>query len=289
MNIRLSAIPLILGLVFNANLFAQETEEFEVKPFEQVLSQEGYDRVSPAIVKIVADGGKRIGGGVILGVHKDNVGFILTTYSMVAGRNKVAVILKNYSDALLGQVVEQYIDFDLDLAVLAIKDFPEDQVVIKLAEPNKVEIGDVLTTISHTDDGDWIPIPSELNNLDDINLILGVNQNSGYSGTPIVDKNGNMLAIITGDEAINTSAIPLVSGVRTDILKPILNEWFERLEMSQKWKTQGFFIPVWMMAVGGGVLGGAVATVIAVNNGDGGGSRGLSAPPAPPVAPTIGQ
>ena len=44
----------------------------------QVLTQEGYDKTAPAVVKLVSDAGKRIGGGVLVGLHADSVGFVLT-------------------------------------------------------------------------------------------------------------------------------------------------------------------------------------------------------------------
>ena len=78
-------------------------------------------------------------------MHKEQVGFILTSYSMVAGRDKVAVILKDYPDPLLGHTIDKWIDFDSDLAIVAIKNFPEGQPVISLQESKSEQEGDILS------------------------------------------------------------------------------------------------------------------------------------------------
>jgi len=152
-------LTLIFSLIFGASsiILAQEQSEqpaTEDQELKQVLSQEGYDKTSPSIVKMVTDAGRRIGTGILLAVHKDDVGFVLTSYSMVAGRDKVAIILKDHSDPLLGRVVDKWIDFDLDLAIIGIKDFPEGQEMITIGDDRKLETGKVVTAIAHAEDGD---------------------------------------------------------------------------------------------------------------------------------------
>ena len=278
---KLNVTLFIIVLLFGFNSYSQD-KNVEKRQLEQVLTQVGYDRTSPAIVKLVADGGKKIGGGVILGSHADGIGFILTTYSMIAGREKVAIILKNHPDALLGKVVDKWIDFDLDLAVVAVRNFPPEQPVIKIIEPNSAEVGDIYTIIAHSDEGDWVPVPAELSNIDDTSLIMGVNKRSGFGGTPILDRDGSMVALSTGDETIKTSKRPLVSGIKSNVLKPILNEWFQPIKLETKWREKGFILPTWALAVGGGVMGGTVATILAIGGDSDGGSSGLPVAPPPP-------
>ncbi|MFQ5769474.1 MAG: hypothetical protein ACE5HX_02990, partial [bacterium] len=98
----LKTLALCLVILCLAIMPLSAQEEGEETELQQVLTQNGYDKCAPAVVKLVSDEGRRIGAGVIVGIHKDGLGFILTSYSLVAGRDKVAVILKTYPDPLLG-------------------------------------------------------------------------------------------------------------------------------------------------------------------------------------------
>ncbi len=269
--------------------FLQAQEDTKSSMDEHVLTQEGYDMTAPAIVKIVSDAGSKIGTGALVGVTIDpknetKIGFILTSYSMVAGRDKVAVILKNHSDALLGHVVEKWIDFDLDIAIVAVRGFPDGQPTVTFGSTKKKDDGDVLTTLMHTDASDWIPVPVELKSADATHLTFSVIDRMGLEGTPVVRDDGAMAALFVSDQTLGAGDIPLASAVKTGVVKPLLKEWFKPIKLEQKWQDKrGGGIATWMWAVGGGVLGGSVATVLALSGGDDPGtSRGLPGPPAPP-------
>lgn len=259
-------------------LFAQE----EGQPL-QVLDQDGYDKAAPAVVKIVSDAGRNIGTGVILSVHQDQVGFILTSYSMVAGRDKVAVILKNYPDALLGYIVEKWIDFDLDLAIIGVKNFPAGQPTITLGDASRTEFGNTYTILAHTQTGDWYPIPTPLNNISNTHLIFEIERSAEIEGAPVLTHDGNMIGLIVVNERINTEVGGLTAAVKSDAFKPIINEWFKSVPLQQKWQEKGAGFATWIWAVGGGVIGGGIATAIAISGGGEEGSVGLPRPPEPPA------
>lgn len=258
-------------------LFAQE----ESQPV-QVLNQEGYDKAAPAVVKIVSDAGRNIGTGVILAVHQDQVGFILTSYSMVAGRDKVAVILKNYPDALLGYIVDKWIDFDLDLAIVGVKNFPAGQPTITLGDASKAELGKTYTILAHTKTGDWYPIPAPLNNVSNTHLILEIEKSAEIEGAPVLTNDGNMIGLMVVNERINTEVGGLTAAVKSNAFKPIIKEWFKSVPLQQKWQEKGVGFATWIWAVGGGVIGGGIATAIAISSGGEEAAVGLPRPPEPP-------
>lgn len=262
-------------------LAAQQLEPTE--ELQQVISEKGFEKSAPVVVKIVADEGRTIGAGVILSVHKEQVGFILTSYSMVAGRDKVAVILKDYPDPLLGHTIDKWIDFDSDLAIVAIKNFPEGQPVISFQESKSEHEGDIFTIIGHTEVDDWMPIPCELTLPNLRNLIIKTPKYSGLDGGPVLNENGHMIGLIVSSQEEDLEEEEnLVVAVKTSVIKPIIKDWFQPIELKQKWSEKGAGIATWIWAVGGGVLGGGIATAIAVAGGGAEQPRGLPRPPDPP-------
>ncbi len=283
---------IILSVLIFVSGTALAQDEDETNGKKQILSQDGYDEISPAVVKIVSDAGTKIGTGVTVGMHvdeknKDSIGFILTSYSMVAGRDKVAVILKNHSGGLLGHVVDKWIDFDLDVAIVAVRNFPPGQPMITLGKVKEAESGDIFTSITHTPAGDWVPLPTDLNSIDETHMTFNVDRRATLDGAPLVDQKGSMLGLFVSDETLSNSDIPLASAVRSPMIEPILEEWFRPINLVQKWDRAGNGISKWVWVVGGGVATGTVATVLALSGGDGGGSiaGGLPGAPEPPPPP----
>lgn len=267
------AIILMLVLVaYSAR--AQET-------IEPALSRSGYEKAAPAIVKLVSDEGQKIGAGVILAVNKDGSGLILTSYSMIAGRNKLAVIFRTYPDPLLGQVVERWIDFDSDLAVIAVKNFPPDQTLITLGESKSALPGEIVTAIGHLDSSDWLPVAVRLEPADERRFAFSLSSPAGMEGAPVVDDKGNMIGLIVTDP-MEVEQNKFARAVKTSVIKPILKEWFRPVALQKKWRESSGGFATWIWAVGGSVLGGTVATAIAVAGGGESSERGLPRPPQPP-------
>ena len=263
-------------------LFAQS----ENKPqFPENFSEKAFQKAAPSVVKLIFDNGETVGSGVILAVHKDNVGFILTSYSLIAGRDKVAVILKNYPDALLGYVVEKFIDFDLGLAVVALKNFPAGQPVITLKELKNPETGKSFSTISHVRNADWSVFKTTIQgSAPRFFTISSDSANEIGFGAPLLTKKGEMCGLIVKmEEELNADDSVYMKAVNVSAIKPMLDEWFHALPLKQKWHEQGAGIASWMWAVGGGVLGGTVAAIVTAGGGSGGdGPAGLPRPPQPP-------
>lgn len=268
-----------------APLVAQEeTQESQVQEPEIAMSDESYRKAAPGIVKIVSDGGRKIGAGVILGVREDDLGFILTSYSTVARLEKVAVILKNHPDALLGRIVDKWIDFALDLAVITIRNFPEGQPVVTLGDAKSIKLDDTYALIAHTDTGDWLPIGIELAEFDDSRFAFSLANPAGLDGAPVLTKEGNVVGIVVSRE-VEVEEGGMSLAVKTSAMKPILDEWFKSIKLKQKWQERKAGLATWIWAVGGSILGGTIATAIAVAGGGDGGPSGLPRPPDPPPGP----
>lgn len=254
----------------------------------QVMTQEGYDQSSPSVVKIVSDAGRQIGNGILVAVHTEGIGFVLTSYSVISGHDKVAVILKNHPDGLLGHIVEKWVDYELNLAIIAVKNFPESQVMATFGRSKKASVDNVYTTISHNEIGDWYPNPTALIAEDDNYFTLNSTAFTELEGAPLMDEDGKIIAVVTSRNTPASNEGNFVSALKSDSVTPLLDEWFESIDLSQKWQVKGFIIAPWMWAVGGGVAGGAITTVIATRGGDGGGApSGLPGPPPTPDA--VGQ
>ncbi len=245
-----------------------------------VLSRSGYDKSAPAVVKLVTDEGRKIGAGVVLGVHKDGAGFILTSYSMIAGRDKLAVLFKNFPEPLLGQVVERWIDFDSDLAIVAVKNFPPTEPAITLGETKAIDAGKVVTALGHLDSSDWAPVAVKLESATNRELAFALATPNGMEGAPLLDDKGNMIGLIISDP-MEAEQFKFAKAVKISVIKPILKEWFQPVALKKQWRESSGGVATWIWAVGGGVLGGTMATAIAVSGGDDS-PRGLPRPPNPP-------
>lgn len=271
-------IPVIVFfLIFTTISHSQE----EAKQVKQVIKEEGYKRAAPAIVKLITDEGKRIGAGVILGVHKENIGFVLTSYNMVAGRDKVAVILKDFPDPLLGITVEKWIDFDSEIAVIAVKNFPPVENTIRLQIPKEETASEIYTIVGHTPVDDWMPIPQKLTASNDKFLIFNAFEYSGLIGAPVLNEDGNMVGLVINSGVDFQEESNIATAVKSSFIKPIITNWFREVKLKRKWKEKGQGLATWVWAVGGSVVGTGIVTAIAVSGG-GEGPRGLPGPPAPP-------
>jgi len=283
--VKKSFLFLLLILMPISQLVAQqEVGEPALKSVdpEEIVSKhkQGYEKTAPAIVKIVSDGGRKIGAGVILGVSEDGDGYVLTSYDAVAGLNKVAVILRHHPDALLGRIVDKWIDFDLDLAIISIRNFPDGQRVVSIQDSKSPKSEEIYLLIAHTDTGDWLPIEVNLANFDDTKFALGLAGESGMEGAPILTKKGDMIGVFSSLKADSLSL-----AVRTNAIKPLINEWFNSVKLAQKWEEKRTGIATWVWAVGGSVIGGTIGIAIAISGGDSGPGSGLPRAPNPPPIP----
>ncbi len=273
-------------LLFLLSLSHQSRSQEPGEESPQALSEEVYEKAKPAVVKIVSDEGKRIGAGVLLAVHTDGVGFLMTSYRMIAGRDKVAVILKNYPEPLLGYTVDKWIDFDTDLAIIAIKNFPPAQQMITLGDSRSAKINETYAAMGHLEGSDWTLIPLTLIDENEKQFALQPIDYIGFQGGPLLDEDGNMIGLVVNGDGKAAGEDHLTLAVKSSVIKPIIREWFKPVNLQQKWREKGAGFATWVWAVGGGVLGGTIAMAIAIAGGGDEGPRGLPPPPEPPPTGT---
>lgn len=281
MNKTSKILSCFLLLIFTFSQSSAQEEGEQTDTATQVLTQKGYDKGAPAVAKLIADEGRRIGAGVIVAID-EKAGYILTSYNMVAGREKVAVVLKNYADPLLGFTVDKWIDFDSDLAIIEVKNFPKNQPTVTLQTPRLIQAGQVFTILGHTDVDDWTPIPVNLLLSNERNLIFDELGYEGVEGAPVLNEDGNMVGLVTSIDQEIAEDSKSTQAVKSNVIKPLIKDWFQESQLQRKWSEAGNGIATWIWAVGGGVLGGGIATSIAILGGGTENPQGLPRPPDPP-------
>ena len=259
-------------------LVAQESEN------TALMSPSTYDKSSQSVVRVVADEGERMGAGVIIGIDKDGNGLILTSYSMVTGTNKVAVIFKDDPRPLLGHVIQKWIDYDSELAVVVVKNLPQERFPIEFKTTRSGILGSKYFVIGHTLSKDWDAIETTVSDENEQHLVCNIGSYSGIEGAPLVDHDGRMIGLIVSYPVEESSDDHLTLAVKTNHIKEVVDEWFEPLGLKKKWRQKGGGFVTWLWAVGGGVAGATVAAVVALSS-NGGSRRGLPRPPSPPEKP----
>ena len=171
-------------------------------------------------------------GGVGTGEIIDVKGYILTNNHVIDGAQRIVVTLsdgRSFEAELIGG------DAALDLAVLRIE--AEGLVVIPMGDSSKLRVGDMVIAIGHalnlpggpTITGGWV---SALERAIDISPTVTMQHlvqtdaaiNPGNSGGPLVNGNGEMVAI-------NTAKLPAGEGIgfsiAIDPVMPLIQEIIE--------------------------------------------------------------
>jgi len=131
-----------------------------------------------------------------------------------------------------------------------------------------------------------MPIPTNLKGVDVRGFAFRLRERTGFQGAPILNNDGYLIGMTVSEEATSIAEFPSDFAVRSKTFKPILKEWFQGIELKQKWREKSVGIAPWIWAVGGSVLGGGAATVFALQGDSGNRSANLGRPPLPPE---IGQ
>jgi S1-C subfamily serine protease len=158
----------------------------ELEAAQQAL----YDRVAPAVVHLTSDGG--IGSGFFVAP-----GLILTNRHVADGTHRVDVVLRDGRN-LVGSVIERA-GGDIDLALIRVA--ADDIAPLALA-PASPRIGAWIASVGHGVDSPWTFTSGMISNVYRNRGGLAVLQtqiplNPGSSGSPIVDRLGNVVGIVT--------------------------------------------------------------------------------------------
>ncbi|MCG8608514.1 serine protease [bacterium] len=253
------------------------------KSARRPLTEIGYNKSAISTVKLVAD--QKVGAGVLVGVQRDGSALILTSYNMVAGQDRLAVLFRQDANPAIGTVLQRRMDLNLDVALIEVKTAPRGHRPV-IFEQEKVDlVGETLTIIGHTEEQDWGPVEIQVTAENRRHLECNVGGHSGIDGAPLVNQKGHMIALVVSDAVRQTTDEHITLAVKTATIKPIVNSWLRSASLQTKWNEERVGISPWIWALGGGVLGGGVAAAITLLGGDNDSPIGLPRPPAPPDRP----
>lgn len=113
-----------------------------------------FKKVANGVVLVV--NGDFIGAGAVL----DQTGLIVTNHHVVAGADAVSVIFMPADGASVDgaksyDAIVERIDVVADLALIRIKNPPQDMTLVKLGDPSSVEIGEEVNAIGHPHGEFW--------------------------------------------------------------------------------------------------------------------------------------
>jgi S1-C subfamily serine protease len=113
-----------------------------------------FKKVANGVVLVV--NGDFIGAGAIL----DRDGLVVTNHHVVAGADAVSVVFMPTSGASVDgakayDALVERIDVVADLALIRIKNPPEEMTIVKLGDPSSVEIGEEVNAIGHPHGEYW--------------------------------------------------------------------------------------------------------------------------------------
>ncbi len=246
------------------------------------LTESGYNKSVPSVVKLMADQGQRVGAGVIVGIQKNGSGLVLTSYSMVAGQDEVAVVVRNSFEPLVGRVYSPWIDRNLDIAMVLVQNFPLGLSPISFKQENLPLVGETLTLIGHAGDQDWGPIEIQISDENQRRMECSLGKFTGIDGAPLVDENGTMIGLTVSDAVQKSTENHVALAVKTSVIKPVVNGWLKSVALRAKWRERKEGVATWIWALSGGVLGGAVAAAIVITGSGSDTVFGLPRPPQPP-------
>ena len=212
------AIPLlVIGLALTP---VPQPGEAQPSPTPVPAMSEVYTKVAPSVVQIRTtkpDGTTApAGSGVVI----DDAGDILTALHVVQGATRVSVVFADGTESgavVIAEVAES------DIAALRPSSLPPQLVAATLGSPSSLRIGDDAIVIGN---------PFSLTRSLSTGVISGLNRsvqvpnqgrtltgliqfdaavNPGSSGGPLVNRNGDVVGIVTG--LVNPTGQPAFSGV----------------------------------------------------------------------------
>ena len=196
-------------------------------------TQRLFDQTAPAVVHIYHNDGT--GSGVIV----DRKGLIVTNYHVVKGHLYVAVSLKNtpgsdFSNTrvYIAKVLRE--SKDHDLALLELRDFPNDLTVMPLGDMNTVEMGMTVHAIGHPAGLLWSYTKGIVSQIrrnhvwnDHVADIIQTQTpiNYGNSGGPLFDDNGRVIGINAAMRGEGEGSVGLNIAVSVNHVKELLGKY----------------------------------------------------------------
>lgn len=188
----------------------------QAQPFDSSLARQ-------SVVRVIADGGKRIGSGSIIKIEKERA-FILTGYHVI--KNDVLHDISHVTVELVSEerldarISSRYINIPNDIAVLTVQNFPSRQP-ISWGSSSALRDTQVVYALGHSEGGPgWaVTIGAVSRLLSGIVYFSGDAVRPGNSGGPLLNTQGEMIGMnlrLGGG---------LGRALESDVIRAVIRSW----------------------------------------------------------------
>lgn len=292
---------LFLAILFFASgvtAWAQERRQLKPRDFPE-MDAKVYDKVSAVTVKIICDGGKKIGSGSIVGIADGGKALILTACHVISSNfedpdpdlgleyyDKIEVKTTDQLQPVPARIVPRFVDRANDLALIATSRPILVRQVISYTKSDKIKPGQKVAALGYPRSNELSLTVGRIVTRDNpkylvFDAIIGI----GSSGGPVVDADGRMIGM--SSFLIQQQGVNLGYATNMNLVSSIVNGWLQRVRLEMKWQfekdrsffTSPLFITGVIITAGAGIVGGFVLPSDGPSN--------LSTPPELPQPPDV--
>jgi S1-C subfamily serine protease len=256
-----------------------------------------YGKANKSVVLIdFEDGAREVGSGVIIGITRGGSALILTAHHVVNGYEEVIVSFSGIIEPYAGIVSDTFYDDAEDLAIVIVREPPQDMKVINFKKASAKK-GESVGTIGHPLGEAFTWSGGSITNMHGKYLIHNAYLERGSSGGPLLDGCSRMLGmnvqlIQFPDEEKELYQDTLEGGsvaLAASSIVSIMEGWFSDTRFEEKWGVKKYCSfwerlykdPVFLVVELGTIVGGIIWQV-KKNNGDDGEVKIFGEPPPPP-------
>lgn len=220
---------MIIGLLLNLSpAFSQSLDETITK-----IPDEIYRRARPAVVKIIADNGKRSGAGLVVGKTQKGLAIILTANEIVTGfENKLTIQLDNRTEPVKAQVIlEKWRTPNIVLLAVRAKTLPLSPT-LRYNPSAALAAGDKVAVLGFPNTPFISQNRGQILRRDVDWLTLGFAVPEGQSGGPLLDASGRVVGLALSRGSSRGEGIPI------NALQTQLDRWLGNVPLAERWRPQ---------------------------------------------------
>ncbi|HPO50137.1 MAG TPA: trypsin-like peptidase domain-containing protein, partial [Spirochaetota bacterium] len=221
-----------------------------------------YETLSPAVVNITVykteyfssffDAYPQRSEGQGSGAIFDKSGLVITNYHVVGNADKLTVALTSEDKVYDAEIIGS--DPENDLAVLKIKNPPDDLVTINFGKSSNLKVGQKVyaignpfgldrTLTSGIISGLGRPIKTENGNIIEGAIQTDASINPGNSGGPLLDSGGNMIGINTMIISPSGGSVGLGFAIPVDTARDVVSDLINFGYVKRGW-IDAAFLPI---------------------------------------------
>jgi S1-C subfamily serine protease len=240
-------LVLVLVLFYDLNSWAQKKQE-EAQP---EMPAKVYNKVAPAVARILCDNRNKVGSGSVVGFSKKGVALILTACHVVA-RNfedhirDPALPLEFHNDILVkigldsvyipARIVPKLALYDatIDIAMIATSVPFVHKKVMKYNRSDGIKPGQKVAAVGFPQSDELSLTVGRITRLQGKFIVFDAKIVPGNSGGPLIDKSGRMigLSVFTyEDEGYALSMNSVLS---------VVDGWLKNMKLEETWQRQKY-------------------------------------------------